>query len=52
MKLLQRILDAQRVLRPMPPPHPSARVYGFAESALLHRTADQARKQSKELHRA
>lgn len=51
MTLLQRLFDPKRVLRPLPPPHPSARVYDFAASVLLHRNAQQAREQSENFHK-
>jgi hypothetical protein len=50
MSLLARLLDPQRHLRPLPPPHKSARVYTFAESVLLHRNAEQSRQQSRTFH--
>lgn len=46
MTLLQRLFDPQRVLRPLPPPHPSARVLPYNEAMLLFRNHDQAREQS------
>lgn len=52
MSLIARILDPQRHLRPLPPPHKSARVYTFAESVILHRNAERARQMSRDLHRA
>lgn len=51
MTLIQRLLDPNRVLRTLPPPHPSARVYSFAESVLLHRNADRSREQSANFHK-
>lgn len=51
MTLLQRLFDPHRSLRPLPPPHPSARVYDFAASVLLHRNADQARQLSTNFNR-
>jgi hypothetical protein len=50
MSLLARLLDPQRKLKPLPPPHKSARVYSFAESVLLHRNAEQSRQQSRTFH--
>lgn len=51
MNIIQRLFDPQRVLRPLPPPHPSARVYDFAASVLLHRNAEQSRQQSENFHK-
>jgi hypothetical protein len=50
MNILHRIFDPQRRLKPLPPPHKSARVYTFAESVLIHRNHATAVRQSRELH--
>lgn len=50
MSLLARLLDPNRRLKPLPPPHKSARVYSFAESVVLHRNAERARQMSRDFH--
>lgn len=50
MNFLHRLLDPHRRIKPLPPPHPSARVLTFAESVLLHRNAEQSREQSRNFH--
>lgn len=50
MSLLARLLDPNRRLKPLPPPHPSARVYGFAETIVLIRNHETAVRMSRELH--
>lgn len=51
MTLMQRLFDPRRTLKPLPPPHPSARVLTFAESVLLHRNAEQMRRQSENFNK-
>lgn len=51
MTFLQRMFDPQRKLRPLPPPHKSARVMTLAESVVLHRNADRQREQSANFHK-
>lgn len=47
----QRLFDPQRTLKPLPAPHKSARVLTFAESVLLHRNAEQMRRQSENFNK-
>lgn len=52
MSLLARLLDPQRKLKPLPPPHKSARVYGFAETLVLQRNHERAKQLSEDFHKA
>lgn len=50
MRLLHRFLDPHRRLKPLPPPHKSARVYSFAEAVVLQRNHERAKQLSTEFH--
>lgn len=50
MSLLARLFDPHRRLKSLPPPHPSARVYDFAQTIVLLRNHETAVRMSRELH--
>lgn len=51
MNILHRIFDPQRRLKPLPPPHPSIKVYNFAEAVVLQRNHERAKQISEDFHK-